>query len=100
MTYNELLLSSNDGIHWQSMQDGLPKNLYTFNILKQNDIVFAGQWDGVYRKTNNDNKWKQSSNGLPANFAVTNLKSFHGFLVITTSERKLKTGYGQHKQSR
>jgi hypothetical protein len=26
-----LLLSSQDGRHWQSIQDGLPENLYTFN---------------------------------------------------------------------
>lgn len=90
MTYSELLLTSKDGIHWQSMQEGLPNNMYTFNVLKQNEMVFAGQWDGIYRKMSIDNKWKKSSNGLPANFAVTNLKSFNGVLVITTSERKLK----------
>jgi ligand-binding sensor domain-containing protein len=92
MTYTELLLSSKDGIDWQRVQDGLPKNLYTFNVLDQNGMVFAGQWDGIYSKTAYDSTWKQSSTGLPANFAVTNLKSFHGILVITTSERKLKTG--------
>lgn len=92
MTYTNLLLSSKDGINWKSMQDGLPKDLYTFNILRQNDTVFAGQWDGIYRKTKNDLNWKQSSNGLPSNFAVTNLISFNGVLVITTSERNLKSG--------
>lgn len=91
MTYNKLLLSSKDGTHWQSLQNGLP-DLYTFNILRNNEIVFAGQWDGIYRRTNTDNKWQPSGNGLPSNFAVTNLKSFKGVLVITTSERKLKTG--------
>jgi hypothetical protein len=90
MTYNELLLSSNDGILWQNAQDGLPKDLYTFNILNQNNVAVAGQWDGVYSKTDFDFKWKKSSKGLPSNFAVTNLKSFNGILVITTSERKLK----------
>lgn len=97
MTYNELLLSSNDGINWQSAQDGLPKELYTFNVLHHNDVVFAGQWDGVYRKTNSDTQWKRSSNGLPADFAATNLKAYNGILVITTSERKLKAGMTTEK---
>ena len=87
MTYNELLLSSKDGEHWQSIQDGLPENLYTFNVLNQNNTVFAGQWDGIYSKTTLDNAWKLSSNGLPKKFAATNLKSLNGVLVITTSGR-------------
>ncbi|MCP9768109.1 hypothetical protein EGI22_09310 [Lacihabitans sp. LS3-19] len=33
---------------------------------------------------------RYSSNGLPSKFAATNLKSFKGMLVISTSERKLK----------
>ena len=97
MTYNELFVSSNNGITWQSAQDGLPKNLYTFNVLSQNNVAFAGQWDGVYKKANFDSAWKQSSNGLPANFATTNLNSYNGILVITTSERKLRAGMTMEK---
>lgn len=97
MTYNELLLSSNNGITWQSAQDGLPKDLYTFNVLNQNNVAFAGQWEGVYSKTNFDSVWKQSGNGLPTNFAATNLTSYNGILVITTSERKLKAGMTMEK---
>jgi hypothetical protein len=33
MTYNALLLSSTDGRTWHSQQNGLPKELYTFNVL-------------------------------------------------------------------
>lgn len=47
MTYNELLLSSTDGKIWQKQQNGLPKALYTFNVLNHNNLVFVGQWDGV-----------------------------------------------------
>ena len=91
MTYTELLLSSKDGITWNSLQDGLPENLYTFNVLNENNTLFAGQWYGVYSKTKLSNTWIPSSNGLPEKFAATNLKSINGMLVITTSERKLKT---------
>ena len=92
MTYNELLLSSTDGKNWQSFQSGLPKELYTFNVLNRNNLILAGQWDGIYKKTNNNTMWELSSNGLPPKFAVTNLKAFNDILVISTSERKLKEG--------
>jgi ligand-binding sensor domain-containing protein len=52
MTYNELLLFSSDGQIWQKQQNGLPKDLYTFNVINYNNTVFAGQWDGIYRKNN------------------------------------------------
>lgn len=92
MTYDELLLSSEDGITWKSAQEGLPKNLYTFNVLNHNNILLAGQWDGVYQKSKDNPEWERSSNGLPDNFAVTNLKAFNQILVLSTSERKLKEG--------
>lgn len=97
MTYNELLLSSTDGKNWQSFQSGLPKELYTFNVLDHNNLILAGQWDGIYKKTNNNTMWELSSNGLPTKFAVTNLKAFNDILVISTSERKLKEGMTTEK---
>ncbi len=97
MTYNELLLSSTDGKTWQSQQSGLPKELYTFNVLNHNNLILAGQWDGIYRKTNGNTIWELSSKGLPAKFAVTNLKAFNNILVISTSERKLKEGMTTEK---
>jgi hypothetical protein len=97
MTYNELLLSSKDGKNWQSLQNGLPKSLYTFNVLNHNNIVFAAQWDGIYRKTNSSTMWALSSKGLRINFTVTNLKAFNNILVISTSERKLKDGMTTEK---
>lgn len=97
MTYNSMLLSSKDGKTWQSLQSGLPKTLYTFNILIYNSVVFAGQWDGIYKLTNNNTMWELSSNGLPPKFAVTNLKAFNDILVISTSERKLKAAMTTEK---
>lgn len=91
MTYDELLLSSADGLVWQTAQNGLPNGLYTFNVLYQQDVLLAGQWNGVYHKTRLDTAWRKTSVGLPENFAVTNLQSFNGVLVISTSERKLLT---------
>jgi hypothetical protein len=90
MTYNKLLLSSTDGKTWESLQNGIQKELYTFNVLNYDGNIFAGQWDGVYKKSSNDTFWKLSSNGLPTNYAVTNMKLFNEIVVISTSERKLK----------
>jgi photosystem II stability/assembly factor-like uncharacterized protein len=97
MTYDELLLSSTDGKSWQNLQSGLPKALYTFNILNHHDVVLAGQWDGIYRKTDSNPIWELSSNGLPTNFAVTNLQAFNQIVVISTAERKLKAGMSVEK---
>ncbi|MCK9206397.1 MAG: hypothetical protein M0P66_04720 [Salinivirgaceae bacterium] len=97
MTYNVLFSSTDKGVSWQSMQKGLPKELYTFNVIKNNKVTFAGQWDGVYRKDNLSGEWISSSNGLPKKFAVTNFKVYNGILVISCSERKLRTGMTTEK---
>jgi hypothetical protein len=90
MTYDVLLITSSDGTNWSNIQEGLPKKLYTFNVLNQNGTLFAGQWDGIYKKTGPFDTWVSSSKGLPDGFAATNMKSFKGILVISTAERKLK----------
>jgi hypothetical protein len=90
MTYNELLQTSNDGYNWQSNQEGLPNDLYTFNVINYNNKIFAAQWDGVYKKNTLTDFWELYSNGLSPKFAVTNLCVFNKILVISTSERKLK----------
>lgn len=92
MVYNELLTSVNNGESWHSIQKGMPEGLYTFNVIKNGNSVFAGQWDGVYRKDSPTKDWEYSSNGLPQKFAVTNMKLYKGIIIISTSERKLKEG--------
>lgn len=92
MVYNELFYSPDEGNNWYSAQKGLPKDLYTFNVIKNSNTVFAAQWDGIYSRTASDGYWNFSSNGLPPQFAVTNLKAHNNILVISTSQRKLKDG--------
>jgi ligand-binding sensor domain-containing protein len=90
MTYTSLLIATVDGITWKSCQAGLPDNLYTFNMIKKGDNLFAGQWDGVYKKADTMASWKSTSRGLPTKFAATNLKVFKDILVVSMakSERK------------
>ena len=92
MVYNELFSSLDKGANWKSIQKGLPAQLYTFNVIKNGNAVFAGQWDGVYKKNNADEAWKHSSSGLPGKFAITNMQVYNGIIVVSGSERKLRTG--------
>ena len=92
MVYNELFSSMDKGRSWQSIQKGLPAQLYTFNVMKNRNAVLAGQWDGVYRKENADEAWKHSSTGLPHKFAITNMQVYNGIIVVSGSERKLRAG--------
>lgn len=92
MVYNELFSSSDKGRTWQSIQIGLPVELYTFNVMKVDNRLLAGQWDGVYRKDKATEKWILSGNGLPEELAITNMQVFQGIIVVSGSERKLRAG--------
>lgn len=97
MTYNELLSSTDNGLTWKNIQNGLPAKLYTFNVIKNGNSVFAGQWDGVYRKDSPNGNWKLFSNGLPEKLAINNMKLYKGIIVISGSERRLKRGMNTNK---
>jgi len=97
MAYNELLSSADKGNSWQNIQKGLPKELYTFNVIKNGNSVFAGQWDGVYIKNNEYETWESYSNGLPSNLAITNMKSYNGIIVVSGNERGLRKGMTTNK---
>lgn len=92
MMYNELFSSCDKGKTWQSIQSGLPAELYTFNVIKKDNTHLAGQWDGVYRKDKETENWKFSGTGLPEKFAVTNMKSYNDIIVVSGAERNLKSG--------
>lgn len=91
MTYNELMISIDKGNTWQSIQKGLPAQLYSFQLVKKDSSIFVGQWDGVYKKQTLTG-WTYSSAGLPSKFAVTEMKVYQNILIIGCSERKLRKG--------
>ncbi len=92
MVYSELMVSIDKGETWQSIQNGLPSKLYTFQVIRKDNTILAGQWDGVYRKDNGNDEWKISSKGLPGKSAIIRMKIYKGFLVAGCSERKLNPG--------
>jgi ligand-binding sensor domain-containing protein len=95
MVYNELFFSYDKGFTWQSMQKGLPSELYSFQVIKKDHVVLVGQWDGVYKRAALEKPkgvWEFSSKGLPSNFAVTEMKIYKNIIVIGCSERRLRKG--------
>jgi hypothetical protein len=44
MTYNELLSFSDNGLTWKNIQNGPSAELYTFNVYKNGNFIFSGQW--------------------------------------------------------
>ncbi len=88
MVYNELMVSTDKGASWKSLQSGLPPTLYTFQIIPNGNTVFAGQWDGVYVKDSLlGASWRLASNGLPEKFAVTEMAVYKNNLIATSSLR-------------
>ena len=98
MTYSELFASDDKGKTWQSVQTGLPAQLYSFQVMKKDNTVLVAQWDGVYKREASDNlfhsynEWKFSSKGLPGKIAVKEMKIYKNIIVIGCSERKLRKG--------
>jgi len=99
MAYNTLFSSVDKGHSWQSLQEGLPRDLYTFAVMKHGNSVFAGQWDGVYRKDNESDAWKASSHGLPGNLSITNMALCKDILVASGNVRGLKQGMTTDKKA-
>lgn len=106
MVYNELFSSTDKGNTWQSLQKGLPEKLYTFQVMKNGDVILAGQWDGVYKTRDSGaplylySEWEFSGKGLPSKFAVTEMKIYKNMIVIGCSERGLKRGYKINEQTK
>lgn len=98
MVYNELFQSTDKGDTWQSLQSGLPDKLYTFQVMKNDNVILAGQWNGVYKMKNTgpplylNSRWEFASNGLPSKFSVTEMKIFKNMIVIGCSERGFHDG--------
>jgi hypothetical protein len=82
------------------MQKGLPAELYSFQVMKKDNVVLVGQWDGVYKRAVSENPkaaWTFSSKGLPSKFAVTEMKIYKNIVVIGCSERRLRKGMTTNK---
>ncbi|UZR98093.1 WD40/YVTN/BNR-like repeat-containing protein [Chondrinema litorale] len=84
LAYNELYASTDNGETWYNDQAGIPKGMYTFQLVHTNNYTLAGQWDGIYKKDFASN-WIKWNNGLPAKIPITELKGNAHFLVAASS---------------
>ena len=84
LAYNELFASNDKGNNWQNDQAGIPKGMYTFQLLQTNNYTLAGQWDGIYKKDYTTN-WIKWNKGLPTKIPITELKGNENFLVAASS---------------
>lgn len=84
MIYGDLMMSADKGTTWKNIQEGLPKGLYTFHIVRSHQTILAGQWDGVYKMTASQT-WLKSGNGLPAKFASIEMVVFKDQIITASS---------------
>jgi len=81
--------SGNQGITWESANNGLGTfNLYTFEIKKFQNKLFAAQWYGIYSSEDRGRNWKLIRNGLPDSTAFTTLETTKNGLIAGIGLRK------------
>lgn len=85
LTYSELFISSDKGNTWRSDQKGMPTGMYSFQVMEKGNTVLAGQWDGVYVKTDSQG-WKISTSGMPKDFPVLELVVSGDIIVAGSSQ--------------
>lgn len=70
-----LLKSGSHGGGWKGINYGLGTfNLYTFELKKFDNRIFAAQWYGIYVSDNGGKNWSIIKNGLPDSTAFTTLE--------------------------
>ncbi len=71
----QLLKTQNDGVLWESAQNGIirPPNYYTNEIQHIGNHIFSAQWIGIYHSSNNGNSWRILK-GLPESTAFSTLE--------------------------
>jgi len=68
--------SSNYGLTWENINSGLgTSNLYTFEVKRFDQMIFAAQWYGIYASGDWGKSWSFIRNGLPDSTAFTTLEA-------------------------
>ena len=84
-----LLKSSNEGVTWENINQGLGKsNLYTFDVKYFHNKLFAAQWDGIYESIDGGKSWNIIRNGLPNSTAFPTLEKTSTGLIAGIGLRK------------
>jgi hypothetical protein len=81
--------SENEGLTWENANAGLgAKNLYTFEVKRFANKLYAAQWYGVYTSDNWGTNWRLIKNGLPDSTAFTTLEITKRGLIAGIGLRK------------
>lgn len=81
--------SENAGLTWENANVGLgTMNLYTFEVKKFGNKLYAGQWYGIYTSDNGGMNWSIIKNGLPDSTAFTTLETTKNGLIAGIGLRK------------
>jgi photosystem II stability/assembly factor-like uncharacterized protein len=90
MTLGDGLKKSADGgSTWENINDGLGSvNLYTFELKRFGNNLYAAQWYGVYVSDNLGKSWSLIKTGLPDSTAFTTLEATTNGLVTGIGARK------------
>ena len=81
--------SSNDGMTWEKINNGLGTlNLYTFELKGFENKIFAAQWYGIYTSQDLGKSWTIVKKGLPDSTAFTTLEVTKSGLIAGIGLRK------------
>jgi photosystem II stability/assembly factor-like uncharacterized protein len=84
-----LKMSKNDGTTWELVNNGLGTfNLYTFELKRFDNKIFAAQWYGIYTSADLGKSWTLVKNGLPDSTAFTTLEATKNGLIAGIGLRK------------
>jgi len=84
-----LLKSNNDGLSWESINDGFgATRWYTFEVKNIDNQLFAAQWHGIYSSDKRGGKWQMIRNGLPDSTAFSTLEATAWSLMAGIGLRK------------
>ena len=84
-----LKTSSDGGQAWEVINNGLgTKNLYTFEVKRFGNKIFAAQWYGIYTSDNFGKDWTIIKSGLPDSTAFTTLEVMNTGLIAGLGLRK------------
>jgi photosystem II stability/assembly factor-like uncharacterized protein len=72
--FKGLFFSSDNGVNWAAINNGLPANDHVISLALSGTNIFAGTCkNGVYFSSDNGSNWTAVNNGLPANACVDSL---------------------------
>jgi len=81
--------SNNNGQTWEDANNGMGTvNLYTFEVKRFNNKLFAAQWYGIYQSEDWGTSWSLIKNGLPDSTAFTTLEATRSGLISGIGLRK------------